>query len=146
MYLVPLLKCNYYGPGASEEKSYENMCGRRMCDTEKMVGWLTETKSQKGLPLETKNTQIHEIGDLVWLSLFICNIVVCEAAYAPPPPPLPHSPRRRLDHYTLYHTIFKSFLFVNILYTLQVFENKAPNEVVNPKEKQKALAWKIKII
>ena len=28
-------------------------------------------------------TQITKIGDSVWLSLFICNTVVCEAAYAP---------------------------------------------------------------
>ena len=33
----------------------------------------------KGLPLETKNTQNHENRRLG----FICNTVVCEAAYAP---------------------------------------------------------------
>ena len=46
--------------------------------------WQTTSayKSQKGLPLETKPTQSHEIEDSDWLSLFT---VVCEAAYSPIP-------------------------------------------------------------
>ena len=30
-----------------------------------------------------EHTKITKSGDSVWLSLFICNTVVCEAAYAP---------------------------------------------------------------
>ena len=41
-----------------------------------------KNKSRKGLPLETKNTQNHE-NRRFGFSLFICNTVVCEAAYAP---------------------------------------------------------------
>ena len=41
-------------------------------------------KSQKGLPLETKNTQNHENRRL-GLILFTCNTVVCEAVVSPYP-------------------------------------------------------------
>ena len=39
--------------------------------------------------------KIKKIGDSVWLSRFICNIVVCEAAYALLPPPHPPPPQRQ---------------------------------------------------
>ena len=41
-----------------------------------------ENKSKQELPLETKHTQNHENRRL-GLGLFMRNIVVCEAAYAP---------------------------------------------------------------
>ena len=43
---------------------------------------LQSKKSQKGLTLETKNTQKLRKSE-IWWSLFICNTVLCAAVYAP---------------------------------------------------------------
>ena len=51
--------------------------------------YLLENKQQKrskSFSLETKNTQKNETRKLGFL--FICSIVICRAAYAPPPHPL----------------------------------------------------------
>ena len=43
----------------------------------------SKIKVKKGLPLEKiEHTKSRKIGDSLSLSLFICNSVVCETAYA----------------------------------------------------------------
>ena len=43
----------------------------------------TSIKVKKDCFWKQRTHNITKIGDSVWLSLFICNTVVCEAAYAP---------------------------------------------------------------
>ena len=54
-----------------------------------LASWAIQNKSLR----KQRTHKITKIGDSVWLSLFICNTVVCEAAYAP---------LRRLKWYSIF--------------------------------------------
>ena len=47
------------------------------------ISLLCKIKVKKDCLMKQRTHKITKIGDSVWLSLFICNTVVCETAYAP---------------------------------------------------------------
>ena len=54
-----------------------------------------------------------KIGDSILLSLFICSYVVCEAAWAPPPPPSPGLSGIWFSKYYTGQTKKRNLLYIN---------------------------------